>query len=67
MIERLNPPCPAPPLVPVRASRPARPEAESRNEIRCRLERDLAGRASAYGPDGRRRVPLQAMFVATYC
>ncbi len=67
MIDRLTGPLPAPPPAAARAPRPVRPETDSRQEIRCRLERDLAGRASAYGPDGRRRVPLQAMFVATYC
>ncbi|MBU0517102.1 MAG: hypothetical protein KJ621_20285 [Proteobacteria bacterium] len=46
---------------------PARPESEATRQTRCRLIRHLAGRAEAYGPDGRRLTPPEAMFVATYC
>jgi len=46
---------------------PARPEPETVRQTRCRLVRHLAGRSVAYGPDGRRQTPSEAMFVATYC
>jgi hypothetical protein len=67
MIDRLTGPTSAPPPATTRVLVPVRSEDESRQAIRCRLERDLAGRGASYGPDGRRRVPVRAMFVATYC
>ena len=67
MIERLTKTAWSQPPASPRVLAPVRSDQESQRAIRCQLERDLAGRSTAYGPDGRRRVPVRAMFVATYC